>query len=257
MRATDKPTRHPAKFTDAILDEAYRLLAMHFRIKYDHPSLYDPFAGTGKGVDFMSEHGFDAWGTELEAEWADQSERVQARDSIAYMAAWHCTGRAPVDLVFTSPVYGNRMADHHVARDACKACDGGTRPGMAAPCRKCGGSGLSRRNTYTHALGRPLTEGSAAGMQWGDEYRRFHTEAWALVYKVLKPGGYFLLNVKDHIRKGEQQQVCSWHISACRSLGFLLQDIVHVPVKGNRQGQNGSARVDEELLILYRKDPDA
>ena len=56
------------------------------------------------------------------------------------------------DAICTSPTYGNRMADHHEARDG------------------------SPRDTYRHVLGRPLTPGNSGALHWGDgiageEYR--------------------------------------------------------------------------------------
>ena len=227
---------------------------------HGHPrvTMYDPFAGVGKGVDYFNDRGWDAWGTELEPEWAKQSVNVTCADSLAYMklpGLWlgGIYAPFPVDCVFTSPTYANRMADHHNAADRCKACIGRTMYEGCDPCRKCDGTGLSKRNTYRHKLGRPLSEGSSAGMQWGDEYRTFHTQAWAGVYGVLKPGGYFLLNVKDHIRKGDRCGVALWHHEMCLALGFKSVSSVPVPVRGNGFGQNGQTRVDHEWLFLYRK----
>lgn len=226
-----KPTRHPARFTDVILERAAALLA-HYG-PHGERRLYDPFAGTGKGVDFMALEGYRAIGTELEPEWAAQSPRVWACNAFAFMEAKQLDvaegTEAPFDVVFTSPAYGNRMADHHEAKDS------------------------SRRNTYRHALGRPLSEGSAAGLQWGDAYREFHKRAWRDVLGVLRPGGYFLLNVKDHIRAGRQVHVADWHRMTVRDLGLDLVESCFVETPGNRQGQNGSARVPGEWLLLFRK----
>lgn len=230
-----KPPRHPAKFSDDILTKAVTLLDEAVpRDVGQRPTLYDPFAGTGKGVDFMNANGYDAWGTELEVEWASMSADVYCGGALPYMRRLLTCIEAGSnakkwDLVFTSPCYANRMADHHEAKDD------------------------SKRNTYRHQLGRPLTEGSAAGMQWGKEYRAFHTQAWSLVYQVLRPGGYFLLNVKDHIRNGEQQPVSLWHRDMVQAIGFEPHGAYRVRTPGNRQGQNGEARVDFEWLFLFRK----
>ena len=121
------------------------------------------------------------------------------------------------------------MADHHDAKDD------------------------SKRNTYRHTLGRELTPGSSAEMQWGPEYRRFHQLAWAEVYDLLVPGGYFLLNVKDHIRKGVKQPVSAWHKAACLKAGFQQLDHLLISVTGNRQGENGQVRVDAENLYVMQK----
>jgi hypothetical protein len=51
-------------------------------------------------------------------------------------------------------------------------------------------------------LGRPLTPGNSGALQWGEEYRALHVAVWTECRRVLKPGGIFVLNVKDHIRGG-------------------------------------------------------
>ena len=48
-------------------------------------------------------------------------------------------------------------------------------------------------------------------MQWGDAYRSFHVKAWREAWRVLRPGGRFVLNIKDHIRNGERMPVTDWH----------------------------------------------
>lgn len=221
-----KPVPHPAKFTDVILEEAAQLL---LPLLPERGLLYDPFAGVGKGVDFMYACGFDAYGTELEPEWADQSEHVGCCNSLSFMRVRLALARTGIDVVFTSPAYGNRMADHHDAKDD------------------------SVRNTYRHTLGRELSENSSAGLQWGPGYRDFHTEAWELVYDVLKPGGYFLLNVKNFIRHGNEIHVTAWHVNTLIDLGFEVVDTVRVPVTGNGFGANRGARVTYESLVLFRK----
>lgn len=210
--------RHPARFTDVILAEAARMLPTSAE------RVLDPFAGTGKGVDFMWAHGWKAVGVELEPEWAALSRGIVVGSALALPFAPNT-----FEAVFTSPCYGNRMADHHEARDD------------------------SRRNTYRHALGRPLTVGSTAGIQWGDAYRTMHVRAWSEAIRVLKPGGCFLLNCKDHIRAGERQFVTQWHVEELERQGLILVEGRRVKCPGNRQGANGQARIDYESLVLLRK----
>ena len=125
--------------------------------------------------------------------------------------------------------YGNRMADHHEARDC------------------------SRRNTYRHALNRPLHPANAGQLQYGAEYQKLHRSAWAEAWRVLRPGGLFILNIKDHIRRGERVNVTQFHEEALRSVGFTWLGSEQVKCPGNRFGQNGGARIEYETVAWFQK----
>jgi len=166
--------------------------------------------------------------------------------------------------VVTSCTYGNRMADHHEAKDPCKECggDGGFEESYGAGiterwvCKKCEGTGLSRRNTYRHALGRPLHEQNSGQMQWGDEYREFHVTAWKEVKRVLNDQhGEFFLNVSNHIRKSVEINVIDFHRGALLGLGFKYQGRMRIPTRRQRQGANGDLRVEDESILIFHLPP--
>ena len=69
---------------------------------------------------------------------------------------------------------------------------------------------------------------------------------------MLKPGGIFVLNVKDHIRGGVLQHVTNWHAVALLMLGFVCTRRVHVPCPGQRHGANGHLRVEYESVLQFR-----
>jgi hypothetical protein len=71
---------------------------------------------------------------------------------------------------------------------------------------------------------------------------------------VLKLDGIFVLNVKDHIRKGALQEVTNWHAVTLLSLGFVCTTRVHVPCPGQRHGANGHLRVNYESVLGFRRD---
>lgn len=119
------------------------------------------------------------------------------------------------------------MADHHEAKDA------------------------SRRNTYRHALGRPLSPNNSGGLQWGDKYRAFHARAWAEVYRVLRPSGRFVLNIKDHIRDGKAQEVPLWHYVALMEIGFRREQSIFVRCPGNLFGENRDLRIGGEHIMVF------
>lgn len=160
--------------------------------------------------------------------------------------------------------YGNRMADHHNAQERCSAC-GGTglvaqSPGRGsdgpADCAKCSGSGWRdhRRITYRHRLGRALTPGSAAGLQWGPAYRHLHIAAWREALRVLRPGGLFVLNIKDHVRGGKLQRVPEWHVQTLQALGARLYQARPVETPGMGFGSNRDARAEFELVVTFLVD---
>jgi tRNA G10 N-methylase Trm11 len=182
----------------------------------------DPFAGVG-GVHALHPR-FETVGVEIEPEWASAHERTIVGNALDLPFAAHT-----FDAVVTSPTYGNRMADHHEARDG------------------------SKRITYRHRLGRPLSADNTGQLQWGDKYREFHVRAWSEVARVLRSGGLFVLNVSDHVRKGSVVPVIDWHVSAIEALGMTLLEHRTVPTPRMRFGANGAARVDHESVVVFRR----
>jgi SAM-dependent methyltransferase len=158
--------------------------------------------------------------------------------------------------------YGNRLADHHDAKDPCGKCGGSRQQGVEtgwAVCPTCKGTGLSWRNTYAHALrrqGGDLVPGSAAGMHWGREYRMLHRDALNEMVRVTKPGGLLVVNMSNHLKtlvRGEppvEQQVVEWWVNRVIVAGCFLRAVLPVPTPRNRNGANADVRADGEVLII-------
>lgn len=206
-------TRHPARFSTAIL-AAIRPIVAGCRL------IFDPFAGTGR-VHCL---GVPSWGAELEPEWASLHPRTIVANGLRLPFA-----DATFDGICTSPTYGNRMADHHEAKDS------------------------SRRNTYRHALGRPLHPDNSGQLHWGPAYRAFHLEAYWEACRVLKLGGVFVLNVSDYIADGERVETVPWHLAMLRGILGTEPIIQQVPTPRQRFGANADARVESEAVISVRK----
>jgi len=224
MTAAATPTRHPAPFSDAILS----VIAEQLREVGVPRWVLDPFAGVGgvhrlrelAGVTFTT-------GIEREAEWAQQHPHTFCGDALDWL---DCIDPRTFDGIVTSPAYGNRMADHHEARDG------------------------SVRNTYRHTLGRPLSDNNSGAMQWGEQYRDFHREVWRLTLRTLKPGGTFTLNCKNHIRRGVEQRVTEWHVETLmRDHPLRLVALDVVPTRGLPMGANAQQRTPAEYVITFRK----
>ncbi len=104
--------RHPAKFTDVLLETMYPYIPNGDDIK-----LLDPFAGTGK-IALIKELGFKGkiYANDLESEWL--SPNIHGCDFLTYEDAETLDYPSEFfNCVCTSPTYGNRMADHHNAKD--------------------------------------------------------------------------------------------------------------------------------------------
>lgn len=216
--------QHPAKYTDVLLPVFARILREH-----GAQSVLDPMAGVGK-IGLLRDYGFAGRivANEIEPEWAAQAPaHVEIHVGDAANMTWARDGE--FDAVITSPVYGNRMSDHFNARDN------------------------SRRYTYRHMLGRPLHPKNTGRLQWGQAYRDAHTRIWTECIRVLAPGGIMVVNVKNHIRKGQLVRVSEWHAEEIQRLGLTLIRRERVDTPGMRNGANAELRVDGEDVWVFRK----
>lgn len=245
-------TRHPAKFSPeilAILADEVRGFAATFD---GAPiSVLDPFAGTGR-IHQIADETVETVGVEIEPEWATMHPRTIVGNALHLPFP-----DASFDAIVTSPCYGNRMADKHEPHERCKTC-GGTgkvrnQYRHLRTCLKCKGEGRNtyRRNTYRHALDRPLHEKNSGAMQWGDAYRSFHEQAWAEAARVLCRRGLFVLNISDHIRAGHVVPVTDWHVQTLEKLGFVRLRTIDVHTRRNRHGANRELRVDAEHVVVF------
>jgi SAM-dependent methyltransferase len=184
---------HPARYSKELYPLFADLLAVHI-LKLG-ATVLDPFAGTG-GIHRLQDHGYKTAGIEIETEWAALHPGTVVGSALDLPF-----GDDTFDAIVTSPTYGNRLADSHNAADP------------------------ELRRSYTHDLGHELNADNSGAMHWGDRYRRFHEEAWIEAVRVLAPSGVFLLNVKDHIRRGARQHVAGWHVTTLCRLGLTRSSI--------------------------------
>lgn len=212
---------HPARFSKQLLP----CLAKGIGDPSVPLRILDPFAGTGERLLEIKNlyHPLSTFtGIEIQPLWASVTPSiVQVGNALALPF-----DKESFDVILTSPTYGNRMADHHEAKDT------------------------STRNTYRHRHGSPLHPHNSGAMQWGAEYKTFHYLAWSEAVRVLKRGGRFILNIKDHIRKGKVQHVTDWHIETLIRCGLSVIDIENIACPGNKQGENGNLRVNHETVCV-------
>ena len=90
-------------------------------------------------------------------------------------------------------------------------------------------------------------------MHWGINYRRVTLQILVECVRVLRPGGLFIANHKDHIRAGKIIPVTEWLVMTLQALGFAIFDWEKIELRGMRHGQNHAARVPYESVIGFRK----
>jgi DNA modification methylase len=208
--------RHPAKFGDALIPVLAETIKDYVPLG---GVVLDPFAGVGK-IHLLPYH---TVGVEIEPEWANQHSQTIVGDALKLPFPANT-----FDAVCTSPVFGNRMSDHHDAKDD------------------------SVRYSYKHTLGRDLHPNNSGQLQWGDAYRSFHRLAWAEVARVIKPKGVFVLNISDHIRSFCRMPVSAWHTNTIIRLGFDYLDRIPVETKRLRYGANRELRPVVEYVELFQ-----
>jgi len=212
---------HPARYSRELIPDFAKLLRAHA----PGNRVLDPFAGTGRIHELHPE--FDTVGVEIEPEWADLHDRTICASALDLPFDVD-----EFDAIVTSPTYGNRLADSHNASDP------------------------ERRRSYTHDLGRPLAVDNSGGLHWRNgtngstDYRMFHEKAWDEAVLALKPGGVFILNIKDHWRGGQLMPVGNWHCWCLGRLGLDHIDSVTVDTGSLRQGANGELRSVEEIYVF-------
>lgn len=189
---------HPSPWPKYLLARIEPYLSAESR-RLGRPLLtIDPMCGIGRVHDLPARIAHTI-GVEIEWEWAACRRRSLCADATALPFR-----SRSFDCFVLSPAFGNRLADHHEAKDSCAGCQGTgvvanaegcadapwvcKRCGIACTCgeiarlmkahnltcsdcrtricKSCGGIGLSKRYTYRMALGRMPTEGSAATMNW-------------------------------------------------------------------------------------------
>lgn len=241
--------RHDAKYSPNVVDRLRSIL--------NDPGapvagpLFDPFAGVGVQLGGLGRD--DVTGIELEPEfvgpWGPLVSVGDAFDPSAY----------PFDVgaVVTSPCYGNRFADQYLG-PKCPACSGS---GLALAgavdvdtCSSCSGTGHDGRGRFGYAisLGRKVSDGSGAALQWGPKYRAFHDRWLRLISDLLPAGGRrLILNMSDHERKGARAYVCHWWIEAAGRHGFRLVEAHAVDTGRFGYGSNQQNKAESEMVLVF------
>jgi SAM-dependent methyltransferase len=213
---------HPAKFSSKFIPLFANLLK-------DFHNVLDPMAGTGK-LGLIKEYGWVGKVTcnEIEPEWMDRGYPVDAWFNVD-AAHMEFAKDGEFDSICSSPTYGNRMADHHDAKDG------------------------SKRISYKFCLGRDLNPENTGAMQWGMAYRAKNWDIYKECYRVLGDNGLLVINISNHIRKGIETDVVGWTRESLVRLGFVFQENFQVETPRMRNGENAEKRVPVECILVFKK----
>ena len=232
METTTGVAAHPAQYSEELLLPMIELLSGPAYLLPER-AIYDPMAGRGDRLARLGELlGLRVSGSELEPEWIAHPF-IAVRDCRDYFGEH--------DIIVTSPAYGNRLADQYLGTPEERL-------------KRAADGKIPRRRSYAILLGRKLSEGNGAGIQWGAEYRDLHTRIMChVVHNNLRPGGYFLLNIGSHFRGGKYQPVSEWFLELMLSTGLTLSESRYIETRGYRDGANRNDRVGGEHLYLFTK----
>lgn len=225
---------HPAVYSKPILVHFKDIIAARLAISGGSTiRALDPFAGTGKIHTLQQALHVITVGVEIQQHWADLHPCTVQGDATAMSPKW----TASFDVVMTSPTYGNRFSDRHQAKDG------------------------SKRRGYTHDL-RRMTGDETLELHPNNtgryafhtkQYQELHAKAWREVWRVLRPGGWFVLNVSDVIKGGEVVEVAQWHHDLVTDIGFNTIKVIPVETRRLRYGRNGAARAAYEIIYVLEK----
>jgi SAM-dependent methyltransferase len=224
MTETKVPS-HPAKYSSAIIEVLREILDIEQKGQpFGLLTVLDPMIGTGKLYDLATPL-ICIDGVELEQEWAEQHPHTiqgNATNLVMFPSGYF-------DCVVSSPPYANRLADKFNPKDT------------------------SRRMSYKFQLGRDLTEGSGAGMQWNGAYRSWSKLVLAEMIRVVRPGGIVVINISNHIRNKEEQPVSEFWLATMVLMGLHFEKAIPVVTPRMRFGENHQARVDTEWVFVTRR----
>lgn len=192
-----------------------------------------------------------------------------------------------VDAIVTSPAYGNRFADQYLGSDEekCRPCNG---RGWKVPkalvgavtgtdgkeskdntfvesmipeadriaCTKCKTTGKSKsdRQGYAIALDRTLSEGSGAALYWGPQYKELHVAVIDEVATMLRPGGWWLVNISSVLGPKGYMPVMEWWVDRLAERATIRR-LRAIETPRSRKGENHERRVPVEHLIVAQNPP--
>ena len=219
------PRKHYTRYNAAVI------AAIEARIG-DSKRILDPMAGTMERLREL-EQPDRGWhrvhGNEIEQRWVDGYPHKRLRQGDARDLPYK---DEKFDVIIVSPSYGNRDSD--------RSGEWWDNPD---------------RKTYAAALGKNPDPLSLCVPFTDPRYKAGHTLAWAESVRVLKTGGLFVINLKNHVVSSTIQRVSQWHRTILRDvLGLEEIDDTSVATPGRHSGAHSEKRAENiEKIYIFSK----
>lgn len=252
--------QHPAKLHLGLLQWIVE--------RYTSPGdvIADPMAGVGS-ILLAAAFQRDVIAREIEPKWL-----ALAHDNAAHLLrrAGLFVGQASVGQADARAPWGYQ-ADHIIFSPpyGCEATRGGARKGILSPKTRAMVEAGQLGEAWTRLQQRTSTGQAAAYLFWygqheaqmghftGGRYWQAMTDIYRNAYQALR-GGYMVLVIKDHIRKGQHVCVAGQTVRLCEELGFRLQERhyrrVHpLSLWQRRRKERGEPVIELEDVLVFRK----
>lgn len=231
--------KHPARYHPSFVEVFAEVITDHAsHLPRWQDILLDPMAGTGERLKKLADLlGVGPLGFDIHShDWADTKNFVYQGNACALELR-----DSTVQYIVVSPTYGNGMNDNFRPRE------------------------MSSRNAYlprlVKAFGHDVEvpeDSSINHLFDSDEYRDIHRRAWAEAWRVLEPGGLFVLNTKNCGDRRRGQKVASypvtaWHRGILMELGFVELEHRLIPVRGHGHSETAQRASDFESIVAFRK----
>ena len=193
--------------------------------------ILDPMAGEGSILDIGHASPLNGSDITLHIEASDITEWTYAREKVRCIDATDLDWPDDTfDFIITSPPYANRMADR-------LSIDG------------------DNRVTYADRRGTNAEPNDASGLQWGPAYQTLMATILVECWRVLAPGGLFVLDCKDHVRQHEMVPVTEWYLRTLLNMGGDFHALRHTRSPGHRGTANATDefRLGETTVMSVRK----
>jgi predicted RNA methylase len=157
------------------------------------------------------------------------------------------------DHIIFSPPYGNEASSSPLAHRALKyrSLDGKRWKSLLSHAEAQAGSWGSVLFHYG-------THPAQVGHFRSKRYYEAMTDIYRNAYMSLRPHGYCILILRDHIADGRRVETCQETIKVCQGLGFNLQDhhqrhLANLSLWQRRRREQGLPVIEEEDVLVFTK----